>query len=203
MQTGAVKKEVIEEADRERPRNGKVKPEGVVETELYFPAKDELSVMEEDSWEDQDLKSLTDEDDVIEPPARKKAKTKIKTKKDKMEARNPSKASPVDNDWNCNICDHKFSSRVDLKAHCEESHAGVPLACHICNAQFPSMQFGRLKTHIRKIHEAPPKAEEESYVCVCCGLICEKRKLYTEHLRTQGEYHNNTCPQCPGLEFKT
>jgi len=115
---------------------------------------------------------------------------------------NCNDAEGVDS-WSCNICDRPFSSRVELKAHNDEHHADVPVTCHICHAKFPSRQLGRLRTHIRKIHEAPPKPREESSVCVCCGLIFEKRKMYTEHIRVQGEYHNNKCPQCPGLSFQT
>ena len=87
-----------------------------------------------------------------------------------------------------------------MKKHNEESHADVPVSCHICHAKFPSRQLGRLRTHIRKAHQAAPKPKEESAVCVCCGQIFESQKVLKVHLRTRGEYHNNKCAQCPDVQ---
>lgn len=41
------------------------------------------------------------------------------------------------------------------------------------------------------------------HVCIACGRTFKNHYKLNDHIRQAGEYHNNKCPRCPGVEFKS
>ena len=44
---------------------------------------------------------------------------------------------------------------------------------------------------------------KKKYVCVCCGNKYDAESALNKHYRRMGDYHNDKCPLCPGVTFKT
>merc|ERR1712029_1259018 len=125
---------------------------------------------------------------------------------ERQKQRNRRDHSPM----KCSICNEIFYNKDMLHTHTKEMHRDVPVSCHLCNKQFTSYQkLGKLRHHIKVVHEAPPKpkvetSEDTTQICICCGKIFPNKYRLNLHRRQNGgKYHNNKCPKCPDVEFKS
>ncbi|XP_052897344.1 zinc finger protein weckle-like [Anopheles moucheti] len=94
----------------------------------------------------------------------------------------------------CTMCDKKFNTTFNLKAHMKIVHEGVkPFICEECGKPFNSK--GALKEHYI-VH-----TEERPFQCA----YCSKQFKNAAHLKTHEDTHNDTlyvCPHC-GLKLNT
>ncbi|XP_058459663.1 zinc finger protein Xfin-like [Malaya genurostris] len=118
--------------------------------------------------------------------------------------------------FKCTECDEVFIRRKLLNIHIASEHekSSAPLnktapaailtsnisdgrhghACPICPETFnrESVLYNHLKTH--ELEAAQLKHSEVYYVCTVCGMECETRQIFDNHIRTHGDvqFPNNS-----------
>ena len=102
--------------------------------------------------------------------------------------------------WACLLClgEVRFEHHSDMLEHKKNVHdEGTNLQCEECGKKLYSKAY--YERHMATLHSPPT-----SFVtCICCGKKFPKQGLLNEHLRARGEFHNNKCPQCPDVVFKS
>jgi len=92
-------------------------------------------------------------------------------------------------EYNCELCDHKASTKTILKRHIESVHDGVKYRCEICD--YKSSKKGTMNKHVESVHNGVKPYS--------CGF-CDYKAAYKDHLRVhfeavhQGVRYN--CQQC-------
>jgi len=100
--------------------------------------------------------------------------------------------------WACLLCDGKvkFEFYKDMLEHKQREHGDMSLECSHCGRKFLYKKY--LLNHM-KIHSDPVKW----HYCVCCGKKFEKQSQVNNHMKARGKYHNDRCPLCPDVQFKS
>ena len=96
--------------------------------------------------------------------------------------------------YDCNICQHKATQKVNLSSHIKSVHFKERFPCEICDYQ--ATKKSNLLFHVKNVHQ-----KSENIVCTECNTSVQKISL-TRHMNTK---HSGEQPQynCQICTFKT
>ena len=114
-----------------------------------------------------------------------------------------SNEGPAPGTNKCNVCDEEVPNPTALKDHFVKAHSVhyvCPYDSSKCNYAFQKTgdqsDLYKLARHIY-YHDHKPLQYLYPHECLACGYKTPFTCNIQSHLKTQGPYHDNRCPNCP------
>ncbi|XP_015180184.1 PREDICTED: zinc finger protein 62-like [Polistes dominula] len=104
---------------------------------------------------------------------------------------NPPPTKPLNNDYQCQVCDSKFEDVVELRkhlwdVHCarnkpEKSFSVDELQCQLCTNIFPDQKSLKLHMDWHKANPILSDIQKQSFLCEICNKHYSSKKALTKH----------------------
>lgn len=116
--------------------------------------------------------------------------------------------SKDDTEFQCNLCDKKFTGKSPLLRHDTIVHSGKKYSCEICNKKYRYKKY--LQSHVENFHDASKivastkvsKKKQKSYKCRECSLQFTNQIEYRKHHSANHMPRIHKCEVCYKM-FKT
>ena len=98
----------------------------------------------------------------------------------------------------CDICDHMFPLKGELRIHKLFEHEGLRFECAVCAGIFLSQL--EMKDHKRSCSSSPVKREKskrDPLVCDICGFVARRPDALRQHRLSRHEGVSFKCDKCP------
>ena len=116
-----------------------------------------------------------------------------------------SKTVPKSGATKCGVCKTKLRSATALKEHNVKSHT-VHYMCpydkcgHAVQKLENELSIFKFARHIFYHYNDHPQLQCP-HICLACGYTTPYIANVREHIKIQGPYHNNKCPNCPEIFY--